>query len=168
MNLLKQTFSAVILMLITMSFSQCASTNTLEKKPSITLKQVYYERWVAGVKGGGSGVNLFIPIQSNTNKSVLDSVYFQGKGAKLEMINQELVVGRFKTEANRSKEDIIMSNEAYAEYGQNKSMYTPKMPFELEENECVISYLENGIKKYFKVGDVVFKKSRPIPSVKLQ
>ncbi|KJD34139.1 hypothetical protein PK35_05280 [Tamlana nanhaiensis] len=168
MNLLKQTISAVILMLITMSFSQCASINTLEKNPSVTLKQVYYETWVAGVKGGGSGVNLFLPIQSNTNKSVLDSVYFQGKGTKLELINQQLAVGRFKTEANRPKQDIIMSNEPYAEYGQNRLTYTPKIPFELEENECVISYLENGTKKYFKVDDVVFKKSRPIPSVKPQ
>ena len=145
-----------------MSFSQCVSTMKLQDKAPLEFGDVYYQNWIAGVKGGGSGINLFISVKSNTNNTVLDSVYFKNKQAKLEYINDTLLVGRFHTETNQ-KEDIIMSNEPYAEYGNKAPQLPKKIPFELKEDECVISYKEGKNTKYYKLSNVFKKQSEFYP-----
>lgn len=151
------------------SFSNCASTQQLEKLEPLTIGDVYYQNWVAGVKGGGSGFNIFIPISDNANNIMLDSVYFKGKKAKLEFNNNTVFIGRFKTTANK-KQDIIMSNEPYAEYGNKVPELPQKTPFELNDTECVVSYLEGNKTKYFKIEGIVRKESKlyqKAPSKKL-
>ncbi|WP_157607926.1 hypothetical protein [Seonamhaeicola sp. S2-3] len=128
-----------------------------ETKPPMQLGNVYYQHWVSGVKGAGSGYNIFIPIKSNSNKTVLDSVYFKGKKAKLEQ-RDNLFIGRFKLELN-PKEDVILSNKPFAEYGNKAPKLPEKIPFELNETECVVSFMENGEVKYFKINEVYKKES---------
>ncbi|ULC59782.1 hypothetical protein MBM09_02110 [Flaviramulus sp. BrNp1-15] len=134
----------------------------LQDKAPLEFGDAHYQNWVAGVKGGGAGFNLFIPIKANINKVVLDSVYFKNKKTKLEYVNDSLLVGRFKTEMNQ-KEDIIMSNEPYAEYGNKAPQLPEKIPFELKEDECVISYKEGENTKYYKLSNVFKKQSEFYP-----
>lgn len=169
MKLLKQIPIVVLISIVMMSFSQCANTYKLEDTSSIYFGDVYYKEWLSEARWSGSGINLFIPIKTNSKHVVLDSVYFKKKQAKLEYVNDTLVVGRFETEKNK-QQDIIMSNEPYAEYGN----HAPKMPektiFQIKENECVVSYNEGKRVMYYKISGIVKKqdKQQLIPATKHQ
>ena len=164
MKTIKHVLREGLLFFIVVSFFQCSSAQKLQEKAPITFGEVYCQRWVAGVEGGGSGLNIFIPIKEST--IALDSVYFRGKAAKLEISQRKnlLYIGRFHSEINR-KRDIIMSNEPYAEYGNKMPITIKKIPFELKDNECVISYRQDHKTKYFKIDNVVEKDIIPYPSV---
>ena len=145
------------------SFSQCSSAKKIQEEAPLALGQVYCQSWIAGIEGGGAGLNIYIP---TVNSSVeLDSVYFRGKTAKLEIksLNQTIYIGRFISDLNKKK-DIVMSSEPNAEYGNEMPKITQKVPFELKENECVISYKDGNTTKYFKIDNVIEKELIPYPS----
>lgn len=151
-----------MILIIMINFSSCRGRYKLEKSIQLTLGEVYYQNWIAGVEGGGSGFNIFIPISDNPKNTMLDSVYFKGKKAKLEFNNNTIFIGRFKTAKNR-KRDIILSNDSNADF-------SIKIPFNLNDNECVVSYLNNGKIRYFKIEDIIRKESKiyqKTPSKKL-
>ena len=163
MKTIKHILIVTILFVIVTSFSNCSSTKKLQDKTPIALGEAYYQNWVAGVRGGGAGLNIFIPANDTTIK--FDSVYFRGKGAKLEVKPGKnlFYVGRFINEFNQQK-DIIMSNEPNAEFKNPKPALVEKIPFELKDNQCVISYKDGETTKYFKVDNIVEKKLIPYPS----
>ena len=145
------------------SFSQCSSSQKLQENPPVTFGEVYFQRWNAGVKDGGSGINLFIPV---TDKSVvLDSVYFRGKSAKLETKPQSkmLYIGYFKTEFNQPK-DIVMSSNPLDEYNNPLLIKKEKIPFALKDSECVVSYKDGQTTKYFKIENIIEKEAINYPS----
>ena len=137
---------------ILVGFSQCSSSKNpseiaLEISMPLTIEKPYFQSWIAGIQGGGSGINLYLPSQNTTFK--LDSAYFRGMTSKVKIINTGFV-SHFKTTLNQ-KEDIIMSEEDNAEYGNQIPENKNPFPFQLKENECVISYLEDNRTKYFKI-----------------
>ena len=142
------------------SFSQCSSAQQLQlqQKAPTTFNEsdAYYQKWVAGVKGGGAGINLFIPISAESTL-VLDSAYFRGRALKLEKSELEgkpVYIGRFLTDENKQPHDIVMHEDPKKEVGNQPPMIPHKIPFELQKNECVISYLEDGKTKYYKIDQV--------------
>ncbi|MEZ4856918.1 MAG: hypothetical protein R2812_10640 [Gelidibacter sp.] len=166
MKFLKITSFSLVMLTILASFSQCTSTQKLQKSVPIAFSEVYFQRWTAGVEGGGSGINLYIELASELPKNIqLDSVYFRGKAAKFETKpqNKLLYIGRFKTEFNPSK-DLIMSNDSLNEYGNEMSVNIKKLPFNLKENEGIISYKEGKNTKYYKVENIVEKRVLNYPS----
>ena len=144
------------------SFSQCSSSKSLDKKAVVEIENAYCQAWTAGVEGGGSGMNLFLPV---TDTSVeLDSVYFRGRAAKLEWKKEvKQYVGRFKTEVN-PKKDIVMHEDSRQEYGNELPKIESKIPFELKEDECVISYKKRDRTRYFKIGNIIEKQGIAYPS----
>ena len=38
----------------------CSNQFKIEKNSSLTVKEFYYQEWVSGLKGGGSGYNIFL------------------------------------------------------------------------------------------------------------
>ena len=163
MKLITNTF---FLVLVITSFSQCSSAQKLQKEAPVVFGSTYYQHWVAGVQGGGSGINLFIPTEGISKETIeLDSVYFRGKASKLEFKpnNPTLFIGRFATSGNQRK-DVIMSNKPGAEYGNEVPKKTTEIPFELKENECVVSYKEGDKTKYFKIENLVKKQPMHFPS----
>ncbi len=160
-------FTNVFLMvLIMISFSQCSSAQKLQKEAPVKLGPAYYQYWVAGIQGGGSGINLFIQIEGTSKENIeLDSIYFRGKVSKLEFKpnNPSLFIGRFSSRTNQKK-DIIMSNKPNAEYGNELPKLKEKIPFDLKENECVVSYIEDDKIKYFQIENIVEKQPELYPS----
>ena len=149
--------------MIMTSFLQCSSSQTLQEKAPTTFGEVYFQRWNAGIQGGGSGINLFIPVV-DTNV-VLDSVYFRGKSAKLETKpqNKSLYIAYFKTELNQPK-DIVMSNNPLDEYKNQLPIQKERIPFKLKDSECVVSYKDGSITKYFKIENITEKETINYPS----
>ena len=163
MKIFKTTLSFLLMLLVMASFSQCSSAKRIQEKAPLELGQVYFQNWIAGFEEGGAGLNIYIP---TVNSSIeLDSVYFRGKTAKLEIksLNQTIYIGRVISDLNKKK-DIVMSSEPNAEYGNEMPKIPQKIPFELKDNQCVISYKDGKTTKYFMVDNVVEKELIPYPS----
>ena len=133
-------------------FLQCSSVQKLQDSVSFKIEQPYYQNWVAGVKNGGSGINIFIPVTNLKTNIALDSLYFRGHKVLLETKpnNPNLFIGRILTEANQN-EDFSPKTEA-------------EIPFDLKENEAVIIYTENDKKKYYKIDNIKEKQTEYFPS----
>lgn len=159
MKVFKNILFLLVMFFIMVSFSKCASTQKLDKSLSMDLGAVYYKSWVAGVKGGGSGFNIFIPITSNPNNIMLDSVFFKGKQVKLEYRNNSIFIGRFKTSINQ-KHDVVMSSNRLAEYENKVPELTTRSPFQLKEDECVVSYRLKNKVHYFKIDNIIKKEAQ--------
>ncbi|MDO5971990.1 hypothetical protein Q4Q35_19485 [Flavivirga aquimarina] len=162
MKSLKNILNLLLFLLIIVGFSQCASTQKLEDKLPLEIDDVYYQHWVSGVKGGGAGYNLYIPIKSNPNHIVLDSLYFKGQQVKLELKNESVFVGRFKSKANK-KHDIIMSSDPLAEYGNKAPEASKSIPFKLSDAECIVSYKKGKKTLYYKISNITKKVSAKYP-----
>ncbi len=94
----------------------------------------------------------------------MDSVYFRGRVTKLALKDAQYI-GKFNDPV---KPDMIMSGDAREEAGNQPPTLQPKIPFELSKNECVISYTEDGKKKYYKISQVKEKAALIYPSAKPQ
>tara|TARA_B110000483_G_scaffold178506_1_gene211098 strand:- start:651 stop:1151 length:501 start_codon:yes stop_codon:yes gene_type:complete len=139
--------------LISTSFINCSTVkiNTLVEAAPFVITAPYYNSWVAGVQGGGSRINVFLPV-SDTRNIVVDSIHFRGEKA-IVVKKGSLIVGRFKTSGNQSR-DLIMSSNPKDEY-QKKLVYKADVSsFVLANNECVISYRLLGKRHYYKVSDL--------------
>ncbi|AOW21044.1 hypothetical protein [Urechidicola croceus] len=150
---MKTLFSILLGSTLLLGFSQCGSSKSmtykLQENTPFSITNATFTNWVAGVKGGGSGINVMIPIsQKDENKIVFDSLYFNQQVVKLEQVKNGYI-GRFKTNQNKRK-DIILNSDPAKEYGNEAPIMKPKFPFDLKGDEAVISYLENDTKKYYK------------------
>ena len=116
------------------------------------MDQPYFQNWIAGVKNGGSGINIFIPVTNLKTNITLDSLYFRGNKVLLETKpnNPNLFVGRILTEANQN-EDFSPNTEE-------------ETSFDLKENEAVIIYTENDKMKYYKIENIKEKQTEYFPS----
>lgn len=121
----------------------------------------YYTSWVAGVEGGGSGINVFLPLKAN-GKTVIDSLHFRGQKVVVET-RDKLIIGRFKNFSNQKK-DIIMSSNPQDEYNNKLELKRDLSPFKLPQNACVISYKINGKRLYYKISNLKKGKSIAYPS----
>ncbi|GHA39155.1 hypothetical protein GCM10007103_20750 [Salinimicrobium marinum] len=148
------------------SFSSCANSKNIQEKAPVDLEQAYYTTWVGGTKGAGSGLNFYIPmIQTQDIDIEMDSVYFRGKRAELQFKpeNENLYIGYFRTGENSNKApDVIMSSDPTEEYGNQLPQMTEDFPFDLEENEAVLSFRKNGKRGYYKMDVVERKQDRDV------
>ena len=149
--------------MISLSFINCSSvkTNTFVEAAPFVITSPYYNSWVAGIEGGGSGINVFLPV-SDIRNAVFDSIHFRGEKA-IVVKKDSLIVGRFKTAFNQSR-DLIMSSNLKDEL-QNKLVYKADLSlFVLADTECVISYRLQDKRYYYKVSDLKKGKVIAYPS----
>jgi len=163
MKSLKRISSLILMLVIMASFSQCSTAQKLQKKAPMELGNTYAQKWVAGVSGGGSGINVFVPVKDNI--VTLDSMFFRGQKVKLEFIdaNQSLYVGRFPTEFNQSK-DIILSSDMKAESKNKLPKLKGHMPFEMNDDECIITYRNGEKTLYYKISNIKIEQPVHYPS----
>ena len=151
--------------LISMSFINCSTvkTNTFVEAAPFVITAPYYNSWIAGIEGGGSGINVFLPV-SDIRNIVVDSMHFRGEKSAVET-RDKLIIGRFRHSTNRKK-DIIMSSNPQDEYNNKRVLKRDTSPFSLTQNECVISYRVKGKRLYYKLsnlkkGEVIAYPSAP-------
>ena len=151
MRTINYIFTSLLLLVLMVSFSQCSTAHKLQKEAPTEFGVVYSQKWTAGVKDGGSGINVFIPIKDTATP--LDSIYFRGQMAQLELIegDKPVYVGRFKTAHNQPTKDIIMSDDPREEYGNKAPVIEHDFPFELTDNECIITYKKGDQIMYYKI-----------------
>ena len=133
------------------SLLQCGSTN-LETSPPFEINSAAYFSWIGG-QPGISGMNVKIRYTSDKNIQ-FDSIYFRKKIVKLEVNiskDQKMIIGHFNTSSpNR---EIVLQLDPMKEM-KNEIPEIKKFPFELNENEAIISYRVNDKIKYFKIKTV--------------
>ena len=144
--------------LVIFSFSNCANGKQLQEEPPKAVQQAYYTTWTGGVKGAGSGFNLFIPVAAD-EELTMDTVYFRGRKGILEKLPSEdnLYVARFK-DPEKSR-DFVMHEDPKMEYGNKLPVKIENIPFELEEGEAVVRYTKNGVEKFFRIKNIEKKES---------
>jgi hypothetical protein len=59
----------IVLLLVSIIFISCNCTKETVAKE--TIKEVSYEQWVAGVQGGGSGINFMVELNKPFEEGVL-------------------------------------------------------------------------------------------------
>ncbi len=157
------TFFGMTFLLV--SFSNCGSSQVgkayaLENNPPFTISEASSQKWVAGVQEGGSGTNVRIAFESIQEGVAIEEIYFgKAKTIAKETSNKPVsYTGFFK---NKMKRDVIMDENPV-----NEAKNTPPevFPFDLKENEAVISFKLNGKQSYFKVSDILKKPLIAYPS----
>ena len=162
MKTVNRIFGLLILIVIMAGLSHCSSAQKLQKEAPTEFGETYYEQWVSGVAQGPSGLNIYIELKGESIQ--LDSVFFRGKVAKLEVepSNKLLFIGRFINESTE-KRDMIMSSNTDQEYGNTAPEIKTNNPFDLGQSECVVSYKHKDETRYYKLVNIVKKESAGIP-----
>ena len=128
----------------------CANTYKLEKKAVLSFTESSYNSWSSGVKGGGSGYNVFLKMDegdiSDDKKIELKGVYFKGKYANLKLQGLGSYQAFFKNNSNSDRLVSDANNE-----GEKEVIKEEEIPFVLNENEAVVSCLINEKLTYFKI-----------------
>jgi hypothetical protein len=159
MKSLHPILSFLTMLVLMVSLSHCTTAQKLQKKAPIEFGKTYAQEWVAGVQGGGSGINVFVPVKDTS--ITLDSMFFRGQKVKLEFIQgeQALYVGRFLTDFNQSK-GLILSSDMKEESKNKLPKLKEEMPFEFNDDECIISYHKGNQTLYYKISNI--KMERPV------
>ncbi len=142
---------------IIFGFSQCGSLK-LEENPPFKITSAIHTNFSGGQQGV-SGMNVKIMYTSNETIE-FDSIYFSKRIAKLEVRNGndiKMVIGHFNT-STRNR-DLVLDANPKKEIN-NKVPELKEFPFELKDNEAIISYIISDKIKYFKIKSI--KKGKPV------
>lgn len=150
--------------LISMSFYNCfpVKSNGFTNKAPLEITAPYYNAWIAGVQGGGAGINVFLPV-SDSQKIKIDSIHFRGQKVKA-VVKGQLIIGRFKRDINQ-QQDIIMSSDPKEEYQNKLPFKHERSPFNLADDACVLSYSIGDKRLYYKVSNLKQGLAEAYPSV---
>ncbi len=148
-------------------FAQCASSQKMEKKidtdAPVTLKSPYFEKWVSGIREGGAGFIIYIPIESDDTVK-LEEAYFRGKKIPLRKNKGgDIYMGKYTDPNSIEKIELVMSSDPKEEFKNKVPVIEKKIPFALSANECVITYTKDGEKGHFRIKNLPEKPVQGIP-----
>lgn len=148
---------------VLMSFSQC-NKDSFDKKPPVDFSKMYYQDWVGG-RPGSSGTLITFIGKKPTDKIVFDSIYFTNKVAKVDVqtSGEKLTLTANFIKLNPKDRDLILSGDPKEEFGNKPPKVVPKIPFELSDNEAIVSYIFKGKKRYFRLQDIAKEKTLYYP-----
>lgn len=134
---MKSTFKTVFLLLIIVSIFSCKSSKyAFQKEAPFQLTRAYFNNWTTGIKVGSTGLNIYFANLIPAKNIKIDSVFFRKMKGKLKE-GKGLYTSRL-TKRLTNAEDNALTTNGFS-------------PFKLGSRECVISYIENGVIKYYKV-----------------
>lgn len=151
-----RTINLIGVFLITVSFTQCKSIQ-FEKNPPFKISSASYVVAVGGMPGSSS---MQFDANFTGGKNItFNELFFLGRKTKITFAkNNTVLSGFFNTSTIRNKKDLQMHRDGTKEYG-NEPLKTEKFPFELKENEAVISYTQENKLKYVKVTNIKKRQS---------
>ena len=134
----------------------CSNKINLEKNSRLVFEESYYQSWVAGVKGGGSGLNIYLTLENSSNKNIqLEGIYFKDKYCKLKSLGDQKYQCSILMDENRETNflppPIVLDTSEI-----------DKTPFTIEGDDAVIVYIENKKRKYIKI-TMLWKKMQHLP-----
>lgn len=167
-----QKLSYIIFACLMMGFSQCSSSkkmNELQEQAPFTIGKVAVEHWAAGIKEGGRGFTVYIPIQDiDTAQYLPNTFYFDGKKLPVVVLSQKgnsMYIARYKKDL---EEAVVMHNDMNKEAGNKPPKLQEKIPFQLAKDEGVLEYLAEGKAQYVKITGIITKTPVNYPSAPTQ
>lgn len=149
---MKNLFIIFLSLLAMTLFTNCSAAQ-LEKKAPATINNAFFQNWVGG-RPGVKGTLVQIEISPNAKQEIVyDSIYFRGQVQVLKSkINQGKIIlsANFRAPLTEDR-NIIMDSDSSEEMQNKTKGNLPTIPFELTDNECVISYLIKNKRAYFKL-----------------
>lgn len=141
----------VILLLVIFNFDSSNAQEENQEVPFV-LESPYFENWVSGIKEGGSGFIIYLPIKKDRNIEVtLDEVYFKNERIKLELHNNDSVyIGKHTNSDFLAKKKHIQNAQK-------------KTSFNLKGNQCMIIYTYQNKTKYLKLDRLPEKVNFRVP-----
>ncbi len=153
------------ILILALSFSQCASMK-MDTQPPFKVENASYSH-ITGGQPGNSVLNLMIEI--STPETVdFKNVYFQNRITPAvieEKVGKQYIAARYKTSSDQERKDLVLNSDAKAEFGNTAK---EKFPFELKENEAVVTYKIGEKIHYYKIENVKKEKSVFMPSARPQ
>ena len=122
----------IILLLTCFVFSCAPNTYRLEKQSPLKFHKIEVQKWTLDSKH--SGIRMLIVLPSDINTRLVNAYY--------DNLKADIYKGKNK---NSYFADFVIN--AYQKPFEG-------LPFVLKENECLISYNENGRTKYLKYSNV--------------
>ena len=158
-------YSILVCFVTIFGFTQCKSADSITIAKELQIEsnikdKVYYQEWVSGVPGGGSGINLYI--HESVMTIVPLEVYFKYLKSSFSN-NESFYVASFKTPSNSIK-DYVMDSNTKHEYGNESLNLHVDFPFNLKEGEAIITYMDKSEKKYLKLTNILKKPMLAYPS----
>lgn len=139
-------------------FSSCASQYKLEEHTPNGIGDVFFQKTIAGQEKSPVEYKIFVPVLKETPE--LQKVYFRGKSAPLKKESSNLYTAAFLFSENSG--DMIMSANPAHEYG-NKVYQDPDFPFELNQDDVVIGYVQAHKTLFFKIEKIKEKQPHYLP-----
>lgn len=146
-------YSAFLLTFISMV--GCANKYQIEQQSALVFSESYYQRWTAGVKGGGSGINIYLTLKPEVNLDAesiqVEGIYFKDFYTKLQFYPPTKFQGAIKTKGNSKDAFELLQGGSVNKDPKEDTEKKIEIPFQLENNEAVISYKKKGVQKYVKI-----------------
>jgi hypothetical protein len=134
--------------------SSCKSQAKLVADTKIA---AHYQSWVAGVRGGGSGINFYVDLKTALNEEIeLKRVIFKGYEESFEQQDNLHYSARIKTEGNQQK----------AEGQVNTVILSKKNNTKLASNEAILIFIKNNKEYAQKISNVIEKPALEYPATK--
>lgn len=96
-----------------------------------------------------------LKITTNNKEIQLDSVYFRNHKAPLKRVESDenfIFSGSFTT--STIPHDYILHSDPKQEFGNKPPVTVSKLPFELRDNEAIVSYFYKDKINYYKILEV--------------
>jgi hypothetical protein len=137
--------------------SGCAKQLSPQQSLPFKIDTAYYQKWVGGIEGAGSGYTLFLktlePLPENI---VLTHVYFKDKEAVWEQNTQDalLFTAHIKNDL-RPREAFILHKDVTKEYGNE--LPEKEVHYELSTDEAMIFFTVDSQEKMTKISGIFEK-----------
>ena len=151
---------AYLFFLTLLSAQNCS--NKMQDSFPVAITEAYHQRWVAGVRGGGSGTAVYILFEKELPKEIeVKQLYFNKNIAKANKISESEYNFNFVGQANFDKGNELQSDAP----SKPKEMLPP---FAIKDDEAILEYTQKGEKKYFKITNLKEKEMLAYPSARPQ
>ncbi len=139
----------IINLVLVLSFISCTSSKTI-KNPPFTIVKATYVNWYGG-KEGSSGIRTEIEISNLKKKIDFKYLYFRNKKEALTTLIKKGIVLTSNINTSTRQTYLQMHRDPKKEYGNSLPISKTKFPFELKENEAIISYTLNKKEYFYKL-----------------
>ena len=146
-----KTINIIYTCFLAISFSQCVSQK-FENNPPFTIESAIYKN-ITGGRAGNNSLDIHLTFSSK-KKIEFDKLYFQNRIIKAVIETKsgvKYIMGRYNTSPKNSR--FLFDNETLENKGI-KDEKQKKFPFELKENEAILSYKEHGTVKFYKISSL--------------
>lgn len=125
---------------------------------NIPITKATYQEWVAGVKGGGSGIQIELQLKQPLDVAIeLDSIYFKGYASKLEKTPQNSLVylAHIKTTLNSGSKPLLVDEPTNK---LNEVLVPVTKP-----GEALLGIIQFGKRQFINIGALEKKETLLFP-----